>query len=304
MAGGMAMPGRISCSAGHIGGHGRAMSSRDGSRGSSPWHLPSPMSGLSTPSDRLTSQQSGSDSCGEHQQAHCNFEGCEFEDPSGQSDNQHWPRSTQLSDSDCATPRSNDASGQGGSQNPRDQALYEYIKSTADRNSGGRQGLIDRARDRKLLGRMLDVISSPGSTGALGNFREAVGMNETGPVVPNIHGATRREAISSMRTPSTSSQTGQNEQLQGQGSGSSAEKSGEVAAAPSTGGAQGSVAATTPPGYPVTPGAVTTQQTHVQLAAAGFGNFNPVPRAGTASEPGLAFSHGTHKSSAHKKRRP
>merc|ERR1719321_870237 len=45
--------------------------SRDGSRGSSPWHLPSPMSELSTASDRVNSSQpSGSDSCGENLMPH------------------------------------------------------------------------------------------------------------------------------------------------------------------------------------------------------------------------------------------
>eukprot|EP00931_Biecheleriopsis_adriatica_P039175 TRINITY_DN22413_c0_g2_i1.p1 TRINITY_DN22413_c0_g2~~TRINITY_DN22413_c0_g2_i1.p1 ORF type:complete len:1219 (+),score=211.20 TRINITY_DN22413_c0_g2_i1:96-3659(+) len=181
--------------------HGRAMSSRDGSRGSSPWHLPhlpSPLSEFSTASDRLNSSQpSGSDSCGENPSAHCNFDKCDFEDPSGQSDTPHYPRSSQLSDSDCATPRSHEHQSGGGS-NPKDvqQALWENMKYEMSR--------VDLLRDR--LPRRLDIMQSPGSTGALGNFREAVGMSDGGPVVPFGHGAARRDAIA-MRTPSSSSQT-------------------------------------------------------------------------------------------------
>jgi serine/threonine protein kinase len=178
-------------------GHGRAVSSRDGSRGSSPWHLPSPMSELSTASDRLNSSQpSGSESCGEHHpNAHCNFDECAFEDPSGQSDTPHWPRSTHLSDSDCPTPRSHDAGIHSGTSGPGlkevQQALWDNIKYEMSR--------VERAR-------RVDIMTSPGSAGALGNFREAIGMNENGPVIPFGHGVAR-----SMRTPSSSSQAGPNE---------------------------------------------------------------------------------------------
>merc|ERR1719253_754783 len=88
--------------------HRRTEGTREGSRGSSPWYLPSPMSDMSTASDRLQSSgvPSGEDSCGNSYSdgPHCNFDDCAF-DPS-QSDTPHW-----RSDSDCATPRSHDTAG-------------------------------------------------------------------------------------------------------------------------------------------------------------------------------------------------
>lgn len=168
---------------------GRAAASRDGSRGSSPWHLPSPMSELSMASDRFNSSQpSGSDSCGEHPLpqyggAQCNFDECAFEDPSGQSDTPHGIRSSNLlSDSDCATPRSHDTVSVGpakGQAQPQ-TTLWENMHSEVSR-------LGHRLHPR------LDIAQSPGST-TLGNFREAVGMNESGPVIPFGHGAARMKA--------------------------------------------------------------------------------------------------------------
>lgn len=159
--------------------------SRDGSRGSSPWHLPSPMSELSTVgSDRVNSSQpSGSDSCGEHifplAGTQCSFDDCHFygEDPS-QSDTM---RSHQPSDSDgTMTPRSLDTAGNGSSARAEEErkdpqhALWENIKSEMAR--------VELSRDR--LPRRLDITQSPGSGTAMGNFREKMGMNESGPVVP------------------------------------------------------------------------------------------------------------------------
>eukprot|EP00747_Dinoflagellata_sp_TGD_P006717 gnl/TRDRNA2_/TRDRNA2_116374_c2_seq1.p1 gnl/TRDRNA2_/TRDRNA2_116374_c2~~gnl/TRDRNA2_/TRDRNA2_116374_c2_seq1.p1 ORF type:complete len:431 (+),score=27.23 gnl/TRDRNA2_/TRDRNA2_116374_c2_seq1:115-1407(+) len=156
--------------------------SRDGSRGSSPWHVPSPMSVLSTSSDRVNSSQpSGSESCGDYglQYAgtHISFDH-DSEDPS-QSDTPNWQRSNQQSDSDCTTPRSRDVA-LGHSRLEEESGatakdvLWENIKSEMTR--------VELSRDR--LPRRLDSALSPGSTGAVGNFREAVGMNENGPVVP------------------------------------------------------------------------------------------------------------------------
>lgn len=163
--------------------HNRAAGSRDGSRGSSPWHLPSPVSELSYTSERMTSSQpSNSDSCGEfrenplpqYQSGQCNFDECAFEDPS-QSDTPQLTRSTQLSDSDCTTPRSHDADPQkdrGNIKGPQKE-VWDNIINEID--------LVRLARDRAR--RQLNLTQSPGSTGA-GNFREAVGMNESGPVIP------------------------------------------------------------------------------------------------------------------------
>jgi len=180
--------------------HGRAVGSRDGSRGSSPWHLPSPMSELSTASDRVNSSQpSGSDSCGENHMmpvdggaGPCSFnELCASEDPrDSHSGDSHWPRSTQPSDSDCTTPRSHDLGpnsaqeerDRGGTKDPQ-HALWENIKCEMAR--------VELSRDR--MPRRLDITQSPGSAGGMGNFREAVGMNESGPVIPFGHGA-RRDA--------------------------------------------------------------------------------------------------------------
>lgn len=116
---------------------GNCTSGSQGSRGSSPWHLPSPMSELSTASDRVNSSQpSGSDSCGDnlinhHDGGHSQFSS--GEDPS-HSDG-HWPRSHLPSDSDgTLTPQSHgtgtslQAEDQAASKDPRD-ALWLNIKS-------------------------------------------------------------------------------------------------------------------------------------------------------------------------------
>jgi len=177
----------------------RAASSRDGSRGSSPWHLPSPASEMSTVSDnnRGSSQLSGSDSCSEnvlphYDASHCLFNVNEcrnhFED-SHSDTAPHWPRSTQPSDSsDCTSPRSHDATDHARLEEERcttkdpQHVLWENIKSEITRTG---------------LTRRLDITQSPGVVGAVGNFREAMGMKETGPVIPHGLGA---RAISSMMT--------------------------------------------------------------------------------------------------------
>ncbi|CAE7357480.1 ppk15 [Symbiodinium natans] len=170
-------------------GPGRA--SRGGSRGSSPWHLPSPMSELSTASERLNSSQpSGSDSCGEpgsdgasafEDQRHSESEGSPFPGPYG-----------------------------GGSQvEAKDisATMWETVKHEMSR--------VELGRDR--LPRRLDI-QSPGTTGTL-PFREAIGMNDNGPVIP-------RRDPHTMRTPSSSSQTNPNEEPGGPAAGSQGSNSG------------------------------------------------------------------------------
>lgn len=152
---------------------------RGGSRGSSPWHLPSPMSELSTASERLNSSQpSGSDSCGEpgsdgafafEDQRHSESEGSPFPGPYGAG--------PQVEAKDIQTM----------------SAMWENIKHEMSR--------VELGRDR--LPRRLDI-QSPGTTGTL-PFREAIGMNDNGPVIP-------RRDPHSMRTPSSSSQTNPNEE--------------------------------------------------------------------------------------------
>lgn len=108
--------------------------------------------------------------------AHCNYDEYASEDPS-QSD--HWPRSTQQSDSDCTTPRSHDALVR-----PEDER-----SSARDPQQARWEDMITRTG----LTRRMDIAQSPGSTGAVGNFREAMGMKESGPVIPHSLGA-RRDA--------------------------------------------------------------------------------------------------------------
>eukprot|EP00928_Gymnodinium_smaydae_P041209 TRINITY_DN27895_c0_g2_i1.p1 TRINITY_DN27895_c0_g2~~TRINITY_DN27895_c0_g2_i1.p1 ORF type:complete len:412 (-),score=67.92 TRINITY_DN27895_c0_g2_i1:209-1354(-) len=138
------------------------------SRGSSPWHLPSPASEMSTASDRMNSSQpSGSDSCGEVLgTSQLNVERCGSEDHSHSDTQYGWQRH---SDSDWSTPRSNEAAGHSarGSSGAEEAQRWACLR----------------------LPRRLDSALSPGSTGATGNFREAVGMTETGPVVPFGPGA-------------------------------------------------------------------------------------------------------------------
>lgn len=176
---------------------------------------------------------------------------CAFDDPSGQSDTAHWPRSNQLSDSDCATPNSHDTpsgggggSGSGGvSQKDVMASLWDNIKSEMTR--------VELMKDK--LPRRLDNIQSPGSAGTLGgNFREAVGMNDNGPVIPFGHGTARRDAIS-MRTPSSGSQTAPAEEANG------------TASSLSSAGA--------------TAGGLGTAVTGTAGTGAGFGAFNPMSRS-------------------------
>merc|ERR1719446_1771007 len=106
-------------------------------------------------------------------------EGSSGEDPS-HSDG-HWPRSSsyQPSDSDgTMTPMSHDTAPgaerageeRGAAKDPRD-ALWENIKSEMAR--------VELSRDRLL--RRLDITQSPGGPGpgAMANFREKMGMNES-----------------------------------------------------------------------------------------------------------------------------
>jgi len=154
------------------------------------------MSELSTASERINSSQlSGSDSCGEaalhheggHVQSRYALDELSGEDPS-QSDS-HW-RSHQPSDSDgTLTPGSHDPLGTQRTEEEQkydaqqaQHALWENIKSEMAR--------VELSRDR--LPRRFDVTQSPGSANTIGNFREKVGMNESGPVIP-FGQATRRD---------------------------------------------------------------------------------------------------------------
>jgi len=159
------------------------------------------MSELSTASDRMNSSQpSGSDSCGEnplpqYEGAQCNFDGWEVlggEDHS-QSDGVSQLRSAQ-SDSDCTTPRSNDAptsaQDERGTGKDSQQPRWENIPQLSR---------MQLSRGRLHRGDA-DVTQSPGSMGAMGNFREKVGMNEGGPVTPFGTGARREARIADLAT--------------------------------------------------------------------------------------------------------
>lgn len=157
--------------------------SRDGSRGSSPWRLPSPMSEISTASDRVNSSQpSGSDSCGEplpHDGglAYRFYEGPFSGEDASHSDNQHYHRPHQLSDSDGTnTPRSHDNVATHRPEEERGGAT----KDSVSQNIKSELARVQLSRDR--LPRSMHVTQSPGGGGS--NFREAVGMNESGPVTP------------------------------------------------------------------------------------------------------------------------
>ena len=156
-------------------GFGRAYSSRGGSRQSSPWHLPSPMSEMSTASERVNSSQpSGSDSCEEPRHLGSEMAFAFDPDPSVASD----------------TPAGEDPRDPQGSTRigGEKSAIWESIKYEMSR--------VELGRDR--LPRRMDI-QSPGSTGALGTFREAIGMNDNGPVIP--FSAAGRHPQSAMRTP-------------------------------------------------------------------------------------------------------
>jgi len=167
---------------GHAGGfahHRRAEGSREGSRGSSPWHLPSPSSEMSTASDRLNSSQpSGSDSCGEIQPegGHGNYDGSE-EDPARSDGHYHGGRSAPQSDSDNQTPRNLDAASHDASKDSQ-QARWGNMPQLSR---------MQLSRGRLHWGEA-DVAQSPGSGG---NFREKVGIIEGGPVTPFGPGSRR-----------------------------------------------------------------------------------------------------------------
>lgn len=169
---------------------GRASLSRGGSRGSSPWHLPSPMSELSFASERVNSSQpSGSDSCEEprHLGSEMAFN---FEDPSGISSDAHGP-------SDCGSPWIPESSASGArEQKDVQSAMWESLKYEMTR--------VELGRDR--LPRRLEM-QSPGSTGALGTFREAIGMNDNGPVIP-ISAARHQQTLGTGTAEETTSSTG------------------------------------------------------------------------------------------------
>jgi len=131
-------------------------------RNSSPWHLPSPMSEQSTvtASERIpSSHYSGSDSCGE----------LVSRGSMSQNDaSSGWPRSAQQSDSDGASVEDRAAAA----KEPQQQKLWKNIRS------------VTRAELSRHLPHRLDPAHSPGVAGNVGNFREAVGMSKSGPVVP------------------------------------------------------------------------------------------------------------------------
>eukprot|EP00930_Biecheleria_cincta_P063974 TRINITY_DN4951_c0_g1_i1.p1 TRINITY_DN4951_c0_g1~~TRINITY_DN4951_c0_g1_i1.p1 ORF type:complete len:782 (+),score=121.73 TRINITY_DN4951_c0_g1_i1:136-2481(+) len=145
------------------------------SGGPSPWHLQSPGGDLSTASDYVgSSQPSGSESC-EVRSSRL----------SSQSESSHRGRWSHLSDSDSASALGAQSSG-----------LEDY----AHRHSRGKDGKIMNMRGatRGELSSMplhfgLDSALSPKS--GMGNFREAVGMGESGPVVPIGPGGARPSAV-------------------------------------------------------------------------------------------------------------
>lgn len=148
------------------------------------------MSELSTASDRVNSSQlNDSDSCGENPLA---TEGAQTKARYGldefplsgedQSQNEaHW-RSNQPSDSEgTLTPGSHDTT-QRTEDAPKGEkdaqhALWENIKAEMAR--------VEMSRDR--LPRRFDITQSPGSASTMGNFRQKMGMNEGGPVIPFGH---------------------------------------------------------------------------------------------------------------------
>lgn len=78
------------------------------------------------------------------------------------------------------TPQSHDTKGTNQAEEERNagkdprEALWENIKKEMAR--------VELSRDR--LPRRLDITQSPGNAGHVGNFREKMGMNESGPVIP------------------------------------------------------------------------------------------------------------------------
>merc|ERR1719281_495737 len=97
-----------------------------------------------------------------------------------QSDSRHQP-----SDSEgTLTPASHDAMGTHRNEDTaKDADRWEVIKSEMQR--------VELSRDR--LPRRMDISQSPGTANAMGNFRQKMGMNESGPVMPFTHG-TRLDA--------------------------------------------------------------------------------------------------------------
>lgn len=256
----------------------RLFGSRDGSRGSSPWNLPSPMSELSMASNLNSSHVgSGTDSGCEHPSQHYNFDMAALEDPSGQSDTAHWPRSNQHSDSDCATPNSHDTPGGGGVGSSGGGASQKDVMASLWDNVKSEMSRVELMKDK--LPRRLDNIQSPGSTGVLSNFREAVGMNDNGPVIPFGHGTARRDAIS-LRTPSSGSQTAPTEEP-------NAGVSNQSSAGATAGGL--GTAGTGPAG--AGPGA-------------GFGAFNPMSRSANDVGGGFSLSSGPSASPRRTRKKP
>eukprot|EP00927_Polykrikos_kofoidii_P048873 TRINITY_DN43047_c0_g1_i1.p1 TRINITY_DN43047_c0_g1~~TRINITY_DN43047_c0_g1_i1.p1 ORF type:complete len:904 (-),score=103.90 TRINITY_DN43047_c0_g1_i1:124-2835(-) len=169
-------------------------SSRTWSRGSSPWKLPSSMSEMSTASENTQhlSQPWNSDSAGEPA-SHGNLDESGLEDPShSDTSGSQWQRSTQCSDSDSLTPQSGTKKNaqpvrgsQGGGGEP----------GSASKDSQASITRVDLSRV-KLLGRVDTTLNS--GVSARGNFREMIGMNESGPVNPLTGHGPRRDGISSM----------------------------------------------------------------------------------------------------------
>jgi len=161
--------------------------SAPGSQPMSPWHLPSPaQSQRSTVSHASASQaNSGSESYGA---GALNLDECESRDEDmshSDTPGSHWLRSAQASVSDCNTPQnlgrpggypSGRASAEGVfSRNGMDiqqKALFELEKL-------GKPFIPDLSRSGAPA-------ASGGASGAAGNFREVIGMTDTGPVTfPN-----------------------------------------------------------------------------------------------------------------------
>eukprot|EP00929_Paragymnodinium_shiwhaense_P083916 TRINITY_DN44849_c0_g1_i1.p1 TRINITY_DN44849_c0_g1~~TRINITY_DN44849_c0_g1_i1.p1 ORF type:complete len:794 (-),score=172.47 TRINITY_DN44849_c0_g1_i1:166-2547(-) len=172
---------------------------------SSPWHVPSPaVSQRSTASHASASQpNSGSECWGQ-----MIMDECASEDPS-QSDTSgsHWPsRSAQASDSDCNTPQSHGRGG-GGYPGARSFATAEEATSRLDQQQVAWHHLKQKIALRSEGRLRMDTAMSPGSSGAGGNFREAVGMNDSGPVTFVNQGA-RRDPRSANITPQRDGEDG------------------------------------------------------------------------------------------------
>lgn len=126
---------------------------------------------MSTASERVQSH-SGSES---HSDTPFNAFQYAF-DSDGQDVSPQLPRSSQPSDSDCATPQSQGA--QMRDDAPGTAEWEASLKSEITRVELGRNRVMRRP----------EIGQSPGGAAPVGNFREAMGMSGTGPVAAPPYG--------------------------------------------------------------------------------------------------------------------